>query len=128
MMDVVPESYRRPVKAVFVTQRAQARRAQHQDNCICYFECRPSRGQQAEKVSTGKKEDISLYARHAIRYPVGSRRDLLRRFAFGTSIAEELPNRTFRLDLGGTPAFVFAVTSPLCRPMRLQAVSPCRAK
>src|SRR5262249_34396884 len=109
MMNVVPKSDYRPFNTVFVPQRAQTGGAQHQCACICHLQRRPSRCQHSEKVSAGKEQKISLHSSNATYYAVGSRCDLLRRFASGAAVAEELPVRPLGMNFGTTASFVNAV-------------------
>src|ERR1043166_2971861 len=94
---------------VLITQGAQACCAEHQGDGARYFDSNPARSQHTKEMAAGKKQDISRYRLYTLHDAISARGDLLWRFAARTTIAEQLPVRTFRADLGRASAFIFAV-------------------
>src|SRR5271170_857085 len=56
-----------------------------------------------------KNQHVSFDGTQTAQNLIGPRANLIRRFAAGTTIAEQLPVRTLRMDLHRSEAFVFAV-------------------
>src|SRR5437016_13368095 len=106
MVGIVPQPDRGLGRAVLVTQCAQARRAQHERSAVNWLNPDPACGQHSEKMSAGKKQNISSHRSHAAHYAISPRSDLLRRFAARAAVAEQLPVRTFSQDVNREAAFV----------------------
>src|SRR5262245_46328942 len=60
-------------------------------------------------MSTGKKQNVLRRRAQSTRHAVGSRGDLLRRFASRATVKEQAPIRPFSANFGRGAAFVFAV-------------------
>src|SRR2546425_10570040 len=73
------------------------------------FQSQPSAKPAFGGNATGKKQNVSRHRPYTVHHAVRPRGDLLRGFAARTAVAEQLPVRTFRTDLDGTPAFIFAI-------------------
>src|SRR6267143_673002 len=109
MMSFVPQSDHRMVTAVFIAQRAEARRTQHESISARCFNPSPARSQHSEEVPAGEKQNVARRRPHAVQYSVSPRGDLLWRFAARAAVAEQLPVRAFRTDLDRTATLVLAV-------------------
>src|SRR5262244_2197391 len=109
MTSLVPQPDCRLLKTVFIAQRAQARRTQHERPGVECVDPNPARGQHAEEMPAGKKENVSWQPSQAIHDAIGARGDLLRRFAPRTAIAEEFPIWTLRADLDRPATFILTV-------------------
>src|SRR5437667_2134916 len=109
MVGIVPQPDRGLGRAVLVTQCAQARRAQHERSAVNWLNPDPACGQHSEKMSAGKKQNISSHRAPAAHDAISPRSDLLRRFAARAAVAEQLPVRTFSQDVNREAAFVLAI-------------------
>jgi hypothetical protein len=78
MMSLVPESDCRLLETVFISQRARARRSQHERSGAECFDPDPACGQHSQEMSAGKKQNISCHPSQATHNAIGSRGDLLR--------------------------------------------------
>src|SRR5262245_39674169 len=110
MTSIVPQSnYRFGRVIVFISQHAQARRAQQEISAARRFEPKPASAEHAQEMAAGKKQNVPMDGAQAAHYSVGPRSDLIRRFSPGTTVTEKLPTRTLRQDFDGAPAFILAV-------------------
>src|SRR5262249_30666588 len=107
---LVPQPDHRARRLVLVAERAQARRAEHEEPAVdARFEPEPTRRQHPDEVAAREQQDVPPDRAHAPDHRVGPRADLPGRLASRAAVAEELPARTLRPDLGGAAALVLAV-------------------
>src|SRR5262245_39293462 len=110
MPSFVPQANHRLGQAtVFIGQHAQARCAQQQISAARRFEPEPASAEHAQKMATGKNQNVPVDGAQAAYHPVGPRAYLIRRFSAGTTVAEELPTGTLRKDLSRATTFIFTV-------------------
>ena len=60
-------------------------------------------------MPAGEKQDVALYGTGPIYNSVGAGTDLLRRFASGAAIAEQVPAWTLGADIGAAASFILAI-------------------
>src|SRR6266571_2188565 len=107
---VVPEAdHRLGAIVVLVAEHAQARGAEHEQGALRRVEPEPAGDEHAEDVSAREEQHVSLDRARTADDPVGSRAHLGGRFPAGAAVAEEVPARALRVDLGGAHALVVAV-------------------
>src|SRR5262245_30596565 len=110
MPSIIPQANHRLGQAVmFIGQHAQARRAQQQISAARRFEPEPASAEHAQKMATGKNQNVPMDGAQAAYHPVGPRAYLIRGFSAGTTVAEQLPTGTLRKDLGRATTFIFTV-------------------
>src|SRR5215510_5220575 len=98
---VIPEADHGPGQIMFVAERAQARRVEQKISTPASRSKRqPASGQNANKVSAGKEQDVSRNAAKTLDHAVRPRTNLFGRFAAWSAIPEQLPIRTLAKDLG----------------------------
>src|SRR6516164_7295092 len=101
MMQVIPQLDCRLGEIVLVAKRAQTRSAQQETFARLRFESKPTSGQDPEKVSARKNQDIPLHRAHALDHTISPRANLAGRFPSGATIAEDLPAGALGVDLRG---------------------------
>jgi hypothetical protein len=109
MMQVIPQSDCRSGQIVLVAKRAQARSAQQEIFARPGFQPKPTGGQDPEKVSARKNQNIPLDRAHALDHTIGSCTNLARRFPSWTAIAEDLPAGALAVDLRRPETLVLAI-------------------
>jgi hypothetical protein len=60
-------------------------------------------------MSARKHQDVALDGAYTIDNTVGPRAHLVRSLPSGAAVAEQMPLRELLQDLGGGPAFIFAI-------------------
>src|SRR5262249_40766135 len=73
------------------------------------FESKPTSGQDAEKVSARKNQNISLDRAHAFNHAISPCPNLGGRFPSGATIPEYLPAGALAMDLRGPETLLFAI-------------------
>src|SRR5262245_10484281 len=106
---VVPQSNHRLGTVVLIAEGTQARRAQQEESARSRLETEPAGGEHAQEVAARKEQHVSLDGADTAHHALRPDADLVRRFPTGTAVAEELPVRTLRKDLGAATPLVFAV-------------------
>jgi hypothetical protein len=109
-MIIIPKPDYRLRKIVFVSHRAQARRAQQKISArISWVSPKPPVGENANEMSAGKEQDISTKRPDTLNYTVCPLADLRWRFASRRAVAEQLPVWTFCKNLGRTQPLILTV-------------------
>src|SRR5882724_9396897 len=99
-MIVIPKSDHRLGKIVFVTERAQTRRAQQKILTNGYWiERQPSGGKNPNEMSAGKEQYVSRDRTDTLDYTVRPLGYLCWRFASRGAVPEQLPLWTFGKNL-----------------------------
>src|SRR6516164_3218002 len=109
MMQVIPQLDCRLGQIVLVAKRAQTGSAQQETFARLRFEPKPTSGQDAEKVSARKNQNIPLHRAHAFNHPISPCANLAGRFSSRATIAEDLPAGALGVDLRGPETLVFAI-------------------
>ena len=60
-------------------------------------------------MPAGKKQHVSVYGMHPADNLISPRAHLVGRFTSGAAVAEQLPIRAYRMDLGRAATFILAV-------------------
>ena len=94
---------------MFVAERAQTGSTQQETFAGLRFEPKPTSGQDPEKVSARKNQNIPLYRAHARNHAISPCANLAGRFTSGATITEDLPAGTLGVDLRGPEALIFAI-------------------
>jgi hypothetical protein len=101
-MIVIPKTNHRLGKAVLITERTQACRAQQKILARgSGIKSQPPGGKNANEVSAGKEQYISRNRADTLNNTVCPLADLCWRFASRGAVPEQLPVWTFCKDLGG---------------------------
>ena len=108
-MQVIPQLDCRLGQIVLVAKRAQTSSAQQEIFARLRFEPKPTSGQDPEKVSARKNQNIPLRRAHALNHTVSSCANLAGRFTSRATIAEDLPVGALGVDLRGPETLVFAI-------------------
>src|SRR5215831_16732133 len=108
-MQVIPQLDCRLRQIVLVAKRAQTGRAQQEIFARLSFQSKPTSGQDSEKVSARKNQNISLNCAHAFNHAISPCPNLGGRFPSGATIPEYLPAGVLGMDLGGPETLVFAI-------------------
>src|SRR5947199_5426686 len=100
MMSVVPQPDYRPRNVVFISDRAQARRAQKEGHTMHrWFESDPAGGQHPNEVPTREEQYIPSNHSDAAQHIFGSCSYLGRRFASRAAVAKQMPVRALCTNL-----------------------------
>src|SRR6266851_1892937 len=118
MMCVVPSPDGRLGKVVLVAEEAEARGGEREIAPSRRFEAEPTGGEHAQDMGARKYQDIAADGAHAADDAIGPCPDLVRSFPARATVAEQLPVRALREDLGGAAAFILAIV-PL-RQIRIE--------
>src|SRR5262249_56822450 len=94
---------------VLISERTQARRAQQEESGGSRLETEPAGGEHAQEVAARKEHHVTLDGADTAHHAIRSDADMVGRFPTGTAVAEDLPVRTLRTDLGGATPLVLAV-------------------
>ena len=98
---VVPESDHRPGEIVFVAQGTEARRAQHEISAVCCrFEPEPARRQYPHEMPACENQYVFRNRTQSANDAVRTDADLLRGFASGAAVEEQVPVRALLADFG----------------------------
>src|SRR6185369_16025832 len=110
MMSVIPQADHGPGEVVFISQCAQTGGAQHERPRVCRrFDTNPAGGQYPNEVSAGEKQHVTLHRAHAAYYAVRPSCRLLWRLTPRATVAEKLPVRAIRANLGRGETLILAI-------------------
>src|SRR5262245_44781186 len=109
LVRLVPQPYHRFGEGMFRAELAEARGAQQEVTTGRCFETQPARGKHSQKVGAREYGQVSLQGSHSADDPVGSDAHLIRGFSARATVAEQLPIRALRVDLGGAATFILAI-------------------
>ena len=94
---------------MFIAERTKACHVQHQKFPGSRLESEPAGSEHSQEMSAGKNQHIAFDGAHATDNTIGSGANLLRRFSVGTTVTEQLPVGSYRMNFRGSNAFIIAV-------------------
>src|SRR5271165_811201 len=109
MAGFIPQPDYRLSQMVLLTQCAEARGAQQEILAGRHFKIEPASGEDAQEMPVRKNQHVAFDRAHPAHDAIGASADLFRRFSSGAAVAELLPVRALRTNLGRTAALVLAV-------------------
>ena len=110
MARFVPQlDYRFGQVVVFIGQRTEACGAQQEVPATSRVQTEPAGGEHPKEMPARKNQHVTFDRPHPAHDAVGPRADLTRRLSSGAAVAEELPVRALRMDLGRAPPLILAV-------------------
>ena len=108
---------------VFIAQRAEARGAQQEVSARRRVETEPAGGEHPQEMAARKKQHVAVDGAHPAQDAIGAGADLVRRLASRTAVAEQLPIRALRVDLGRAKPLILAV-DPFDKVRSISATAP----
>src|SRR5262249_67279 len=106
----VPQPDDRSRYFVFVTESAQAGRAEHEVPGVDRrLDAEPAGGQHANEMAASEEQHIAVHGTHAAYHATRPRSNLGRRFAPRAAVAKEHPIRAFGANLGSALPLVLAI-------------------
>ena len=94
---------------MFIAQRTQARRTQQEVFAGGRFEPEPAGGEHPQEMPARKQQGVALNRAHSTHHAVGPGTDLVRGFASGAAVAEQLPVGALRANVGGATTLILAI-------------------